>query len=302
MDKLNWLKERQKGIGGSDVGSILGVNKWKSPFQVYLEKVEEIKEIGQQGEAAYWGDQFEDVVAKEFAKITGKKVRRDTRHFVHKEHSFMVANIDRRIVGEDALLECKTANQYLAKDWDGEDVPASYLLQVQHYLAVTGMKKGYIAVLIGGQKFVWKEIQRDEELIEMIIEQEKAFWKLVQDKTPPLLDGSSAAEKWLNERYGDAEKGKEVALTSDYKDKIEKLNELKASEKVIKEDIKEIENNIKHQMEEAEKAHVGTYEISWKGVTSNRVDSKLLKAEYSDIYTKVCKPSVSRRFSIKQLG
>lgn len=302
-DKLLWLKERQRGIGGSDVGAILGINKWKTPFQVYLEKTEEITEINEQSEAAYWGDMFEDVVAKEFARVTGKKVRRDTRHFIHKEHDFMVANIDRRIVGEDAVLECKTANQYLAKEWEGDEVPASYLLQVQHYLAVTGMKKGYIAVLIGGQKFVWKEIERDEELISMIIEQEKEFWKMVQDKTPPALDGSSAAEKWLNEKYGDkADKTKEVALTSEYKENIDSLNALKAQEKAIKEEIKEIENNIKLQMEEAEKAYIGTYEIAWKLVTSNRVDSKLLKSEYADVYSKVCKPSISRRFQIKQIG
>ncbi|MFR5264561.1 YqaJ viral recombinase family protein [Clostridium sp.] len=301
-DKLLWLKERQKGIGGSDVGAILGINKWKTPFQVYLEKTEEITEVKEQSEAAYWGDMFEDVVAKEFAKVTGKKVRRDTRHFEHPKYKFMVANIDRRVVGENAVLECKTANQYLAKEWEGDEIPASYLCQVQHYLAVTGAEKGYIAVLIGGQKFMWKEVQRDEELIEIIINAEKEFWTLVENRTPPALDGSSAAEKYLNERYKETDKEKTVALTSDYKDKIENLNTLKEQEKAIKEQIKEIENNIKLQMEEAEKAYVSTYEIAWKTVTSNRVDSKLLKAEYSDIYEKVCKPSVSRRFQIKQIG
>ena len=112
MDKLQWLKERQCGIGGSDVGAILGVNKYKTPFEVYLEKTEPITEVGEQSESAYWGDQFEEVVAKEFEKRTGKKVRRDRKHYKHKEYSFMVANIDRKVVGENAILECKTANQY----------------------------------------------------------------------------------------------------------------------------------------------------------------------------------------------
>lgn len=91
----------------------------------------------------------------------------------------MVANIDRKIVGQNAILECKTANQYLLKEWEDEEIPASYLLQVQHYLAVTGADRGYIAVLVGGQKFIWKEVPRDEELIEMIIQLEKDFWSLV---------------------------------------------------------------------------------------------------------------------------
>ena len=84
MDKLQWLKERQCGIGGSDVGAILGVNKYKTPFEVYLEKTEPITEVGEHSESAYWGDQFEEVVAKEFEKRTGKKVRRDRKHYKHK--------------------------------------------------------------------------------------------------------------------------------------------------------------------------------------------------------------------------
>ena len=139
----------------------------------------------------------------------------------------MVANIDRRVVGENAILECKTANQYLATEWQDDEIPASYLLQVQHYLFVTGAEVGYIAVLIGGQKFIWKEVQRDEELIQMIIESEKNFWKMVQDKTPPALDGSSAAEKYLKEKYKEAESDKSIELGFEYKEKIKTYLDMK---------------------------------------------------------------------------
>lgn len=298
MNKLEWLRERKKGIGGSDVGAILGVNKWKTAFQVYLEKTEEITDINEQNESAYWGDQFEEVVAREFSKRTGKKVRRDTRHFEHPQYKFMVANIDRRIVGENAILECKTANQYLSKEWENDEIPASYLLQVQHYLAVTRADKGYIAVLIGGQKFIWKEIDRDEELINMIIEAEKEFWKLVEDRTPPALDGSSVAEKWVNERFQNAQ-DEEIQLSIKFKDKIDNYFELKEKKTEIENEIKEIENNIKLEMETAEKASIKNYEISWKQVKSNRVDSKLLKSKYPDIYENVLKENKSRRFSVK---
>lgn len=234
MNKLNWLQERQKGIGGSDVGAILGINKWKTPFEVYLEKTEPITEVKEQSEAAYWGDQFEEVVAKEFERRTGKKVRRDRRHFKHKKYPFIVANIDRRVVGESAVLECKTANQFLSKEWEDEEIPASYLVQVQHYLEVTGAKKGYIAVLIGGQKFIWKEVERDEELIRMIIDAEKEFWKLVENKTPPTLDGSSAAEKWVNEKFKIANEGEIVELDSSYKNKLQEYFELKNVKRNLK--------------------------------------------------------------------
>ena len=300
MDKLQWLKERQCGIGGSDVGAILGVNKYKTPFEVYLEKTEPITEVGEQSESAYWGDQFEEVVAKEFEKRTGKKVRRDRKHYKHKEYSFMVANIDRKVVGENAILECKTANQYLANEWQDDEVPASYLLQVQHYLFVTGAEVGYIAVLIGGQKFVWKEVQRDEELIEVIIEAEKEFWKMVQDKTPPALDGSSAAEKYLKERYKEAEEDKSIELGFEYKDKIKTYLDMKVQLKNFETQVKELENQIKFEIGNAEYAHAPGYSLSWKNVSRAKVDSKKLKSEYPEIYDKVIKESKSRRFSIKE--
>lgn len=300
MNKLEWLKERQCGIGGSDVGAILGVNKYKTPFEVYLEKTEPITEVGEQSESAYWGDQFEEVVAKEFEKRTGKKVRRDRKHYKHKDYPFMVANIDRRVVGENAILECKTANQYLATEWQDDEIPASYLLQVQHYLFVTGAEVGYIAVLIGGQKFIWKEVQRDEELIQMIIESEKNFWKMVQDKTPPALDGSSAAENYLKEKYKQAESEKAIELGFEYKDKIKTYLEKKEQLKVFETEVKELENQIKFEIGSAEYASAPGYSLSWKNVSSTKVDSKKLKSEFPEIYGKVLKESKSRRFSIKE--
>lgn len=300
MDKLNWLKERQCGIGGSDVGAILGVNKYKTPFEVYLEKTEPITEIKEQSESAYFGDIFEDIVAKEFEKRTGLKVRRDRKHYKHKDHPFMVANIDRKIVGENAILECKTANQYLLKEWEYEEIPASYLLQVQHYLAVTGADKGYIAVLIGGQKFIWKEVSKDDELIQIIIQAEKDFWGLVEAKTPPVLDGSSAAEKYLKEKYKEAEKNKSVELGFEYKDKIKNYLEMKEQLKNFEIQVKELENQIKYEMGSAEYAYAPGYSLSWKNVLSNRVDSKKLKAEYPEVYEKVIKESNSRKFNVKE--
>ena len=300
MNKLEWLKERQCGIGGSDVGAILGVNKYKTPFEVYLEKTEPITEVGEQSESAYWGDKFEEVVAKEFEKRTGKKVRRDRKHYKHKDYHFMVANIDRRVVGENAILECKTANQFLANDWEGEEIPASYLLQVQHYLFVTGAEFGYIAVLIGGQRFIWKEVKRDEELIEMIIEAEKDFWKMVEDKTPPALDGSSAAEKYLKEKYKQAESENSIELGFEYKDKIKAYLEKKELLKAFETEVKELENQIKFEIGNAEYAYAPGYSLSWKNVSSTKVDSKKLKSEFPEIYEKVIKESKSRRFSIKE--
>lgn len=300
MDKLEWLKERQKGIGGSDVGAILGVNKYKTPFQIYLEKTQEIKEVQESSEAAYWGTELEDMVAREFAKRTGKKVRRDTKHFINEKYPFMVANIDRRVVGEKAILECKTVNQFGAKEWEGEEIPASYLVQVQHYIYVTGAEKAYIACLIGGQKFIWKEIKRDDELIEMIINAEKDFWKLVEEKTPPALDGSSAAEKYLKERFEDVQEGTRVILDSKCKEKIEEYLNLKEQIKELEQEQKALENSLKLKIGDNEAGYIDNFLVNWKGYSRTSIDSKKLKEEQPEIYYKYLKKSKYRKFEIKE--
>ena len=301
MNKLEWLRERQKGIGGSDVGAILGVNKWKTAFQVYLDKTEEIVQVDEPSEVAYWGTELEDMVAREFSKRTGKKVRRDTTHFVSKEYPFMVANIDRRVVGENAILECKTVNQWGAKEWEGDEIPPSYLLQVQHYLYVTGAEKGYIAALIGGQRFIWKEVAKDEELIKIIIDAESEFWNMVVNKTPPALDGSSAAEQYINKRFNEADTElDEVALYAQHEELIEEYKVLKEKSKELNTRIKEIENNLKLELGEHESGYVSNYRVNWKNVKSTRVDTNKLKTEFKDIYEKVKKETTSRRFEIKE--
>ncbi|NRT86734.1 YqaJ viral recombinase family protein [Clostridium beijerinckii] len=303
MDKLQWLKERQKGIGGSDVGAIMGVNKWKSPFEVYVDKTEEIREVKESGESSYFGNTLEEVVAREFSIRSGKKVRKDKRQLVHKIHEFMMGNIDRRIVGENSLLECTTVNAFRAKEWDGEEIPPSHILQCQHYMEVLGADTCYIAALIGGQRFVYKEIKRDEELISMIVEAEKDFWfNHVQKRIPPKLDGSEAASKYLSKTFKSIDKTLEVNLKEEYKDKINEYLNIKNQMKILDESLKVIENNLKNQLGNAEKGIVEKFQVIWKGVTSNRIDSKVLKEKYPEIYKEVCKQTMSRRFEIKEIS
>lgn len=301
MTHEEWLQERTKGIGGSDASIVLGLNKYKTPFELWLEKTgQSMSDTA--GEAAYFGNLLEDLVAKEFEKRTGKKVRRNNFMLQHPEYEFIKANIDRKIVGEDALLECKTASAYLSKDWEREDIPAPYLVQVQHYLGVTGYQKAYIAVLIGGQKFIWKEIERDDELIEMIFQAEIDFWNNhVLSNVPPPLDGSSAAEEFLKERYKETNPDKVVNLSFDYKEKIDNYFELKENVKQLQELLKQTENELKNELQDAEIGITKGYQVIWKPVTQNRVDSKLLKQKYPDVYKDVIKQSKYRRFSVKEI-
>ncbi|WP_037563088.1 YqaJ viral recombinase family protein [Sporolactobacillus terrae] len=301
MSRADWLMERTKGIGGSDSGIVLGLNKYKTPFELWLEKTGRVTPEEIDSEAIYWGNQMEDVVAREFMKRTGKKVHNDNHMHFHPDYPFIFANVDRLLYGESAVLECKTASAYLAKLWKDDEIPDTYLTQVQHYLGVTGLDHAYIAVLIGGNKFVYKEINRDDELIWMIFNAEVKFWNdyVIADVAPP-LDGTSAAEKYLKEKYERAEAEKEVVLGSDSKALIEEYLQREEELKPLMERQKEIKNLLKAQMKDAEKGIVGDYITKWFNITQHRVDSKALKKKFPDVYQQVLNESTYRKFDIKE--
>src|SRR5699024_10730360 len=300
MNRNEWLDSRRVGIGGSDAGAIAGLNKWKSPVQVYLEKVGEAPKEDVKNEAVYWGNVMEDIVAKEFQKRTGMKVRRRNAILQHPEHPFMLANVDRLIVGKREGLECKTASEFLKDKWTDDEVPPSYLLQCQHYMAVTGYEAWWIAVLIGGNKFVYKKIERDDELINYLIQIEKDFWNNhVEKKIPPAFDGSDASKDLLNSMYPEAMKDTSIELSDDALTFIEALDQVKAEIKELETQKKEYENKLKALIGENEKAYAGERVITWKTIHSNRFDLKKFEKEHPDLFNKYTKQSSYRRLQVK---
>ncbi|WP_141334306.1 YqaJ viral recombinase family nuclease, partial [Brevibacillus borstelensis] len=253
-----------------------------------------------QSEAAYFGTILEDVVAQEFTRRTGQKVKRRNAILQHPDYPFMLANVDRLIVGERVGLECKTASEYLKSEWEGEEIPAPYLLQCQHYMAVTGYDAWWIAVLIGGNKFVYKKIERDEEIIQFLIGLESDFWNNhVVPQVPPMVDGTEASTELLKKMYPVAVAGSEIHLPSDAELLITEWEVAKANLKTAEERVTELENRLKALLGENEVGVSRTHVVTWRTVTSERVDSKRLAKEQPEIYRQYLKPSVSRRFGIK---
>lgn len=298
MDYLQWLEMRRVGIGGSEVGAICGLSKYKSAYSIYLSKLNELPEE-QQSDSAHFGNVLEDIVAKEFTRVTGKKVRRLNKMLRHKEHSFMIADLDRVVVGEKAFLECKTCSAYLSKEWEGDLIPETYMLQIQHYMSVTGYDYCYIACLVGGNKFVWKQINRDDELINTIIEIEKDFWENhVLKRIPPVVVGGEADKHLLTLLYPE-DNGTEIALPSLANEKINELLLLKSKKDEIENSISNIENYLKNELGEHEIGTIGNIRVTWKTVNSKRIDSKLLLNKYPSVYEECSKSNSYRKFSIK---
>lgn len=305
MTHQEWLEDRRKGIGGSDVATVLGLNKYKSVYQLWLEKTGQVEVTSAQSEAAYWGNTLEEVVAEEFSKRTGKKVRKRNQVFEHPKYPFLRANIDRDVVGENAVLECKTANQYLANEWDDDEIPIQYICQVQHYMNVLNLDYVYIAVLIGGQKFVWKKMERDQELIDMITEKLVEFWtENVEKGIEPAVDGLKATSDFLTQRYLDTEDN-QTELNAAFDENIANLARLKGDKKIIEENIMLLENELKQALGKSD-ATIGITPnniVSWKKTQSKRLDKKKLIEKYPDVADDedIYSTNVTKRLTIKKI-
>ena len=295
-----WLENRRKGLGGSDAGAVLGFNKYTSPYKLFLEKTGVYKEEFD-SEAAYFGHVLEDVVRKEFEKRTGKKVITNDNLYVHDEYSFMQANLDGEIEGENAGFEAKTASEYLKDEWVGDEIPASYLCQLHHYMAVMNYDRMYIAYLIGGNKFGWKVVNKDPEFEKILIEREKWFWEeCVLKNEPPEVDGSDATSSLFNSMYPEDD-GTEIMLGKDLETVIDALEQVKKDIKELDVLKKKYENEIKKVMEKAKKGHTQKHLVVYSSYETNRIDSKKLKEEKPELFEEYSKKSVTRKMTIKKL-
>lgn len=294
-----WLKARKLGLGGSDMAAVLGLSPWRSPIDVWLDKTSDTVEE-KESEPMYWGNVLEEVVAQEFAKRSGYKVRNNNFTLQSEEYPYLLANIDREIVGLDAGLECKTANAFKANEWDGDNVPDAYYIQCQHYMAVTGKSSWWIACLVGGNTFYYKEIKRNEEVIKAIIDTGAAFWELVESKTMPAPDDTKQCENALKKLYQKSN-GQSVELPANYGNMIIDYLEIKNQLSELETKKRGIENVMKDFLKDNERATYGEHFVSWKSTKPRETfDAKAFKDDYPELhkkYIKVGEPS--RRMDIK---
>lgn len=299
MDRTEWLEWRRKGIGSSDAAAVAGLDPYKSPLAVYLEKVGEVTD-DEQSEAAYWGLRLEDVLAEEYRRRTGRRVRRRNAILQHPDYPWMLANLDREIVGEPGLLEIKTTSAYLRDQWGEDKAPDKYVLQCQHQMAVTGRQWADLAVLIGGQEFRIVRVHRDEDLIQTLIDIERRFWEEhVVPRIPPEPDGHDVDMRVLASLYPESDPDSIVALPNDAEQLIRQYEDAKAAEAQWAEVRQQAEARLKAMLGNSEVGLCGDRRVVWKTVRQFRVDTKRLKAEQPDVYERYAKESAYRRFQIQ---
>lgn len=294
--------DRTKFITGSDAGALMGVSPYKTAYDVYLDKIGEGVAV-EDNNAMLWGRNLERAVAKHFVKqhpeyrlIKGKEEVGENLAGT-PDYMLKTTGIEGRIY--EAVLEIKTADARNAKMWV-EDAPLHYQFQVMHYMYLTGAPYGYIAVLIGGNDYREYRIERNDVVIETMLEVYKNFWQAVETRTPPAVESLAAIEKM----YSRASIGKEIKLPDSGSDLCKQLLELKAEIKQKEAVIESIETVIKNEMKDAESALTADmlYAVEWKQARRETLDTKRLKAERPEIASEYLKESNYRLFKIKEIG
>ena len=291
------IEERRGYIGASEAAGVLGLSRWQTPLSIWAAKTGMLPPEDKSGELAIEvGNDLEDCVARLFAKRTGKQVRRVNETIRHPEYPFLAVNLDRKVVSEDADLECKTASAYKDREWEDDAIPVEYLIQCQHSMGVTGKKANYIACLIGGNvSFQYKLIERDDALIRDMFEKEIHFWNtyVVPKVMPQIVTARDAGI--INRLYPeDPAAAPAVTLSADHDRIAAGIKAMEKDKKRIEELIEKEKNYIRLALGSATEGATAGYRLTWKEQSPMLLDQERLKSEAPTIYEKYLKPSPRR--------
>ncbi len=296
MSREDWLEHRKTGIGGSDAAAIVGLNSYSTPYSVWADKTGRTPPRPD-NEAMRQGRDFEDYVAKRWEEATGKKVRRENYILRNPKYPFALANIDRRVVGENAGLECKTTSLMNLKKFKNGEFPANYYVQCMHYMAVTGAERWYLAVLVLNQEFYEFTIERDEDEIAELMRMEKEFYQHIETDTPPPVDGCNPTTDTLVTLHnrstdGSVELFGRNGLIDDY-------TRLKEEISVLEKQAERIKQQLMEDLGDNELGFTDDYKISWKSQTRRTFQAKDFEKANPDLdLTEYYKVTNSRVFRI----
>lgn len=297
---------RKKGLFGSDAAPAAGLSPWKPPQTLYLEKRGEIEPQDISGEdRVHFGNLFEDMILKEVRARTGWNLCRVNETLWHPKHPFIGAHLDGRIresrLKPRRIFEAKTVGEmaYQRGQWGepGTDqVPPYYHLQASHYLAVTGADLCEMAVLIGGQKMAFYTIERNDRLIDKLLDIECAFWERVQTAQPPAPQTAAQALA-LYPRHA---KDKELVLNEDVAKQLRALREIRERLRKLKADEALILDDLYPKLADASLliGPGGRLLAKFNASERGNFDSRRLKKEMPDVYARYVKPaSVVRKIT-----
>lgn len=306
-----WLEERRKTVGGSEIGAILGMNPWQSAYSLWAERTGKVAAFEGNLQTKV-GTYLEDLVAKLFEEESGFKVQRTNFIYRNDLYPALHATPDRLLVGRKAGLECKTTSAFNAKKFRGTDFPGQYYAQAVQYMAVLDLPEWYIAVLVGNHDFHIYHLTRikdqpktdfcevslyiEEAEITTLAAAAEEWLQHVRDDTPPNIDGSEASRETLMEIYQEGVGGAVDLFGRE--GWLMRYEQIKEQIKALEDEKRGIENAICNDLGDNYEGRAGKYRVTWKPVSRTTFDSKACLRDHPEM-AQYQKLSLSRQFKVR---
>lgn len=278
--------DRRRFLGGSDAGAILGLSPWRTPLDVYFEKIadEPPKSDPKREKFFRRGKILEPYVLDMLRDEKKIKVRSANARFVDPVHDFLSCEVDAVTEDDGDDIEIKTVHPFAAAEWGDEDtdeIPDHYTAQAVHGLMITGKRARIVAALIGADDLRVYRVERDEETIAGLRARLLFFWQCVQERTPPPAIRLSDLAKL----YG-VDTGQVVAVDNELTvlDTLERLRTLKDRVKADEKQIEAEEFAIKSFMKSAAVLTVGNKKVcSWKTQSRRHIPAESVRIHYPEV-------------------
>lgn len=314
-----WLAARQDGIGGSDVGALVGISEYETSWSVYNTKKRGGKDLSALA-AVEWGHRLEDVVAQKIAEEVGMVSRFGGGLWAHREKPFLRVTPDRfatkpRAWRAQALIECKTAGD--DDHWESGVIrpsggntgsaPLSYQAQAQWQMGIIGLPVCYLGCLVLGRErqFFVVEIHFDAEWFAELAAEAERFWfeNILKDE-PPMHDLRHPKTEELLKAISPIVVKPSVDLPDEAEDWLKDYVLAKEAAERANADLDAAKNFFRLWTGDAQSAYLpqeggdALKIVSCPVVNSSRIDVEALKRDYPDIAEKVTVRSSYRRMTI----
>jgi putative phage-type endonuclease len=322
-ERAAWLIERQKGIGGSDAAAVAGLSPWKTPYEVYLDKVTPILGDEIEREEFLWGHLIEPVIRQRFTDLHDVRVLLPSDPVIHPQQSFMRCNPDGLIFNDEFKVDVDNGSLNVAKainnrqfaatlqikNWGfgkeqwgesgSEDIPEHYMIQVQHEIECCQVDKANVAVLFHGNDYREYPIARNQEMIDVLIDVERDFWNSVLRREPPEPETEAdVRRRWQHVFVHDL-----IELDGDdpLLDVHEQLREARAQIKRWEKEKQSLEITLKKAIADTEGlSRNGKPLCTWKEQSQQRFDTDRFKAEQPELHAQYLKEISFRKFLMKK--
>lgn len=321
MSREDWLALRGNAIGGSDAGTIAGINPWKSKFTLWAEKTGRIKVEFKGNQATQWGHDLEEIVAKRYAINQNRAVVQWAVTLESTRWQFMRANLDYLIVepseqypsGEitkhtgdslppntKAILEIKTAGIVGASatdKWANDKVPEMYEWQGCHYSAVTGIPRVVFAALVAGEGLVVRGRFFEEDDLQNLVNVELDFWEAIERNEPPEVDGARNTSETISRMYPVSTPLVKAKADESLAKAFWEYVRIKDEASALETKMRELRNQLELAIGDAEALEYnGTTLFTYKVTKSGEaIDIKALAEAYPEIAQEFTKPKSGYR-------